>query len=187
MIFTNRKCLPYVSINVSDHTIKETQECKFLGIMLDNKLNWHSHIKYISGKISKSVAILRFLKYTSPKFFLKTPYLTLVYPYIIYCNVIQGSANFTTLRPLILLQKKCLRIICKSKYLDYTNPLFIETKLLKINQLYKMNCVQFIYKCFNSNIFNDFKSRLTMHNAIHNYNTRGNTHLRLPFERLNMC
>ena len=84
-------------------------------------------------------------------------------------------------------KKKSIRIICKAKYLDHTNPLFIETKLLKINQLYKMNCVQFIYKCFNSNIFNDFKSRLTMHNAIHNYNTRGNTHLRLPFERLNIC
>ena len=108
MVFTNKTRRADVSIDVNNHNIKEIKECKFLGIMLDNKLNWHSHINYISNKISKSVAILRLLKYIFPKNILKTLYLTLVYPYIIYCNIIWGSASKTALRPLILLQKKCL-------------------------------------------------------------------------------
>ena len=187
MVFTNKTRRADISIDINNHIITEIKECKFLGIMLDNKLNWHSHIDYISNKISKSVAILRLLKYMFPKHILKTLYLTLVYPYIIYCNIIWGSASKTAIRPLILLQKKCLRIICKANYLDHTDPLFSETKLLKVTQIFKLNCAQFIYKCYNTNLFPDFRSKLVLQNEIHNYNTRGNTLIRSPYERLVLC
>ena len=130
MVFTNRKRQGNISIDINNHTIKEIDERKFLGIMLDNKLKWQSHIRHISNKISKSVAILRYLKFTFPKYILKTLYLTLVYPYLIYCNIIWGSADKTIIKPLILLQKKCIRIICKVDFLEHTDPLFSETKLL---------------------------------------------------------
>ena len=184
MVFTNRKRQGNISIDINNHAINEIDERKFLGIMLDNKLKWQSHIKHISNKISKSVAILRYLKFTFPKYILKTLYLTLVYPYLIYCNIIWGSADKTIIKPLIILQKKCLRIICKVDFLEHTDPLFSETKLLKIEQIYKVNCAQFIYKCYNTNIFNEFKSKLITQREIHNYNTRGNSQLRLPFTKL---
>ena len=184
MVFTNRKRQGNISIDINNHTIKEIDERKFLGIMLDNKLKWQSHIKHISNKISKSVAILRYLKFTFPKYILKTLYLTLVYPYLIYCNIIWGSAVKTIIKPLILLQKKCLRIICKVDFLEHTDPLFSETKLLKIEHIYKVNCAQFIYKCYNTNLFNEFKSKLITQREIYNHNTRGNSQLRLPFTKL---
>ena len=187
MVFTNRKRQAEISININNHTIKEINECKFLGVMLDNKLSWKSHITHISNKISKSVAILRYLKFIFPKYILKTIYLTLVYPYLIYCNMIWGTADKTIIKPLILLQKKSIRIICKADFFDHTDPLFKETKLLKIEQIFKLNCAQFIYKCYNTNLFNDFKSELKTHKDIHNYNTRGNSQLRLPFTGLKKC
>ena len=187
MIFTNRKRQANISIDINNHTIKEINECKFLGVMLDSKLKWQSHINHISNKISKSVAILRYLKFIFPKYILKTLYLTLVYPYLIYCNIIWGSADKTIIKPLVLLQKKCLRIICKVGFFEHTDPLFSETKLLKIENIYKLNCAQFIYKCYNTNLFNDFKSKLITQREIHNYNTRGNSQLRLPFTKLKKC
>ena len=71
MVFTNRKRQGNVSIDMNNHTINEINECKFLGIMLDNELKWQSHIKHISNKMSKSVAILRYLKFTFPKYILQ--------------------------------------------------------------------------------------------------------------------
>ena len=44
-------------------------------------------------KISKSVAILRFLRDIFPKHILKTLYLTLTYPYFNYCNLIWGTGS----------------------------------------------------------------------------------------------
>ena len=69
-------------------------------------------------------------------------------------------------------------------FFEHTDPLFSETKLLKIEQIYKVNCAQFIYKCYNTNLFNEFRSKLITQSEIHNYNTRGNSQLRLPFTKL---
>ena len=62
MVFTNRKRPKEITLKVKDSLIKETSESKFLGVIVDNKLSWDSHIKYISNKISKSVSIIRYLR-----------------------------------------------------------------------------------------------------------------------------
>ena len=48
MLFTNKPRDFKVSINANGQTINEITEIKFLGVMLDNKLSWNAHIKYIS-------------------------------------------------------------------------------------------------------------------------------------------
>ena len=77
--------------------------------MIDSQLNWKSHINYISSKISKNIAILKFLKFTFPKEILKTLYLSLVLPYFNYCNIVWGEADKSLLEPLVVLQKKIIK------------------------------------------------------------------------------
>ena len=50
---TNIKIL--INNNMVDHNINNS---KFLGIIIDSKLNWAAHILYIKSKISKSIGIL---------------------------------------------------------------------------------------------------------------------------------
>ena len=57
MFFTNRIHRDAISIKAKGQTITEITETKFLGVILDNKLTWEAHIKYISQKISKSVSL----------------------------------------------------------------------------------------------------------------------------------
>ena len=184
MVFTNKKRPQNISLNVKGTIIKETTETKFLGIYLDNKLSWNSHIKHISSKISKSVYIMKYLKYIFPTNILKTLYQTLVFPYMNYCNIIWGSAYNNTLKPIILLQKKCIRIINKTSYLEHTEPSFKESGLLQINYIYHLNCVKFIHKCFNTNLFSAFKDKLHTNESFHRYNTRLGSQIRKPFEQL---
>ena len=155
--------------------------------MLDNKLSWQSHIKYISNKISKSLSILRYLRYSFPKHILKTLYLTLVLPYITYCNMIWGAAFKTVLMPIFILQKKCLRTITKSNFLAHTLPLFIENKLLNVFQLYDFNCTQFIFKILNTSQYPVFKERIIQSTVNHDHNTRNSNLIRTPFQRLQKC
>ena len=42
-----------VTIILSGHVIVQIQHAKFLGVYIDERLNWHEHIKQVSGKISK--------------------------------------------------------------------------------------------------------------------------------------
>ena len=184
MLFTNRKRPQSINITVNGHVIQEKTEIKFLGVIVDNQLNWHAHVNYISNKISKSVAILRILRGFFPKHILKTLYLTLIYPYFNYCNIIWGTAYTSTLRPLTILQKKSVRLICNAEFREHTAPLFKSTKILTLNQMHTLNCAKFIYNCYNSSTYINFKYRLIQNSQIHHHNTRNRADLRPPFARL---
>ena len=184
MLFTNKNRPESISINVRDHTIKEVTETKFLGVIIDNKLCWKAHINYISKKISKSISLLKMLKYTFPSRILKSMYYSFVYPYFTYCNLIWGGAAKTHLESLILLQKKCVRIINKVGYYDSTKPLFIELNLLTVEQIYEFNCAKFIFCSFNNIKYAEFSNRLVTNNSLHNYQTRSAKQFRKEYTRL---
>ena len=100
MLFTNKKPRPKsISINAKGQTINEITETKLLGVILDNALNWNAHIQYISKKISKSVSLLKMLKFTFPTRILKSLYYSFVYPYFNYCNLIWVVLQIPTLSP----------------------------------------------------------------------------------------
>ena len=52
-------------------------------------------------------------------------YHTFIFPYLIYCVEVWGSACKTNLTPITLLQKKIVRILSFSDRLEHTEPLFI--------------------------------------------------------------
>ena len=58
MIFSNKKCKDTVNIFMKDCLINRVQVTKFLGLMIDEALNWKSHILYIKSKLCKNIAIL---------------------------------------------------------------------------------------------------------------------------------
>ena len=134
--------------------------------------------------MSKSVSILKMLKYTFPIRALKTLYYSLIYPYYNYCNLIWGSAANTHLNSLILIQKKCIRNISKAGYYDHTEPLFNEHKVLTVPKIYNYNCAKFIYQCYNNNTYSNFKDKLKTNSEYHGYNTRSKHLLRKPRQRL---
>ena len=113
MILTsNRTPKPDHVIKIEGHKLDEVQNAKFLGVYLDNKISWKHHIDYISGKVSRAIGmIVKARKFVTCES-LKTLYYSFVYPLLIYCNHVWGKACPTSLKKLILLQKKIVRIIC---------------------------------------------------------------------------
>ena len=62
-----------------------------------------------------------------------------------------------------MLQKRAIRIISGSGYLDHTTPLFYASKILKLDVLYKQSIACYMY---------DHQNLLLAHVPSHNYNTR---------------
>ena len=52
----NRKDI--LPIKIDNNEIEEVEHTKFLGVFVDNKLNWKKHISYISGKISRGLGVI---------------------------------------------------------------------------------------------------------------------------------
>ena len=187
MLFSNKCNASELKITLDGTELVPQTETTFLGVIIDHKLTWKPHIKHISSKVSKSIAILRILRFSFPKHILRMIYMSLVFSHINYCNLIWGSACKTTLDPLIKLQKKSIRLVNNSYYLEHTAPIFQSLKILKVQQVFKLNCLIFMYKCTKNNKFPNFKLRLLKNFNVHSYNTRIKEHYRIPNLRLRLC
>ena len=187
MLFSFKRHIPKLSIKINNIELEEKNEINFLGVQIDNKLSWKAHIVHICNKVSKSIAILRLVRSVFPKNILKMIYMSLVYSYLNYCNLIWGAAEYGTIEPLFKLQKKAIRIITNSYYLEHTLPLFKNHKLLNVYQVYVLNCILFIYKCMKCNLFLEFKRKIKVNSDIHDHHTR-RKELRANIKaRLNIC
>ncbi|CAL4124582.1 unnamed protein product [Meganyctiphanes norvegica] len=90
MLFSFKRGNPKFEIILNNVRIQDQLVTTFLGVIIDNKLSWKPHITHLCSKISKGTAILRFLKITYPKHILRMIYMSLIYSYLNYCNLIWG-------------------------------------------------------------------------------------------------
>ena len=99
---------------------------------------------------------------------------------LIYNALILPHLNFSLLcwgfsiNRLIKLQKKAVRVICKSKYNAHTEPLFKSLNLLKVTDIFKISTLKFVYKYRKGTLPVYFHGMLDdMHIEInHSYNIR---------------
>ena len=80
---------------------------------------------------------------------------------------------------LVQTQKKIIRNICCRKYNAHTEPLFNELRLLKIEDLLKLNTLEFFYRLKHGNLPEYFKC-YQIREEIHVRQTRHNTYSMVP-------
>ena len=85
--------------------ISRSYATKYLGVMIDDKLNWKDRVSFVHGKLSSSCGIIYKIKHSLTNEVFRTLYYSLFYPYLQYCNVVWGMANQTVINPLTLLQE----------------------------------------------------------------------------------
>ena len=54
MLFTNCRRDQHVSITINNCEIDMVHKTKFLGVMIDSKLNWKDHVAMVKSKLSKT-------------------------------------------------------------------------------------------------------------------------------------
>ena len=185
MIFSNNKLYSSMSMNVfiQGTLIETVSKTKFLGVIIDNNLQWKDHINYLCNKISKGIGIIRKVRDVLNKDTLINLYYTFIYPYLTYCNIVWGRAANIHLSRLHLLQKRVLRVICKTHFLAHTEPLFKDCNVLNVYQINQYVTGIFMYKynkCLLPNIFENMYERQS---DKHNYCTRQNQYYSLPICR----
>jgi hypothetical protein len=160
------------SLCYDNEMLKQKSTIKFLGVYIDEHLTWKQHISYVSKKISKSVGILhrcRFYLSTKTKVSL---YYTLIYPYIIYCNLAWSSTYVTNLNRIFYLQKRAVRIITNTHFRAHSAPLFSQLGLLDIFQINSFHISKFMFRYHKQMLPRVFHHIFVTSNQVHNYNTR---------------
>ena len=176
-LISNLTALPYVpEIKLNNQILKRQNIITFLGVKIDEKLKFNSHITYVSSKISRSIGILNKLKAYVPKGVLRNLYFSFIYPYISYCIIIWGATFQTHLNTLNLIHKRSIRVINNANYLAHTLELFCSSKILKLEDLFMYTVSIHMFKYHRA-------SRYVLN---HTYNTRFRGHLLPQFQRLTL-
>ena len=181
---------------MNNQQIKQTSSIKYLGVTFDDKLNWSAHLNKLRGKISKGAwAIGKLRKFVKLDTLIMI-YYSLIYSHLNYCNIPWGFAPDKYLKPVFTLQKKLIRIMTYSFYLDHTNPIFYKLSLLKLNDIIKLKIGITAFKLINNNnvpnchnnSLNTNTIKLTHINEMHTHNTRSKSQNNLftPFTRTNL-
>ena len=92
MLFAPRRNnLSVKKIRIDNLLILRVSSCKFLRLIIDDKLTWCEHIKHVTSNISKSIGIINKVKYGLLSEYLPILYNNLILPYLTYTNQIWGS------------------------------------------------------------------------------------------------
>ena len=81
----------------------------------------------------------------APKSTLKQVYFSIIQSHLNYVICTYAGTYATHLNRLLLLQKRAIRIINNESYLAHTNSLFQSNKILKIQDMYKLNVGIYMY------------------------------------------
>ena len=191
MLFTPCQKPPLLPSIIFNRTILEwVDEIKYLGIIIDTKLQFKSHINFVENKLSIIQGITYSLKKLLPVHCLRTIFFALAYPHIVQNIIIWGGAPTTSIRPIAIKMNKILRNILNVRFdaarrpIVPTNNMYKALNILKLEDIYEFQLLKFIVTSQQSDdgIWTKYFSNLR---PIHNYSTR-RTGLNIPNIRTNV-
>jgi hypothetical protein len=148
-------------VNLNGAVIENKSFVKYLGVHIDQKLNWKKHISVVRGKAyNKFIQIRSLVNTLTPE--TKTLLVNcLVLPYLNYCSTVWGSASSTVLKKLEKLHQKSTKLANKP-------PLTFSNQLLFNKSIFAFQIINNIAPSYLLN-----KLILVKHG--HPYNTRGSS------------
>ena len=119
-------------LKIANNEIERKKAIKFLGVMLDENVNWQEHIRTVENKIAKNIGLLYRAKYLLNKASLKCIYFTYIHSYLNYANIAWASTYRTKLKAIYLLQKRAVRIVFNENNMTHSRPLSRSLNALNI-------------------------------------------------------
>ena len=158
MIFHNRQRnienYKNLVLKLNNLPIKRVRAFNFLGIVINEHMNWNDHISYTSQKINPVVGLLHRLKHQLPSHILKMIYNSLILSRLHYGNLLWGNTPGSIIR----LNKRALRAIVNAGYNAHTNPIEKNLKLLSLPDIHQMKLLCLHKKITDNNVPNNISN-----------------------------
>lgn len=165
LLFGNRKFSDF-ELMYNNIKINSVKSIRFLGVGIDERLDWRGHIETVAVKIAQFSFALRIISDAVGVDAALSAYYAFIYSRIKYGIIFWG--NSSDIGRILLLQKKCIRSIFRMKPTESCKNYFIEQKILTITSIYVVECIMFVYD--NWQFFKNLK-------LTHNYPTRNKSYL----------
>ena len=150
-------------LKLGNEKLKKVDKVKFLGVIIDENLNWEEQVDHMIKKLNSSIFMIkRIIKFIPKAEYMKI-YDALFKSHLSYCISCWGGIPKSKLQGIFLVQKRCIRLLFGTEYsfdhseyyetcarvrtyedhkskktfiLEHTKPLFNRHKILSIYNLY---------------------------------------------------
>ena len=106
--------------------LQRVTHTRFLGVLIDEKLNWDEQLIQIENKLKSSIVVIKRIKNYIPKGQYRMIYHTLFLSHLTYCISAWGGVSPHRLSKIFSTQKCCLRILFGEKA-SFDHPGYYET------------------------------------------------------------
>ena len=174
MLLTRQQTLEHEPLHLmfNNEQLERVSHTKFLGLYIDEYLQWNHHISHCAKKISSGLYAINSAKHTLSNENLKILYYSLIHPYLLYGITLWGNTYKKYLHKLEILQKKAIRTITCSTYNEHTSPLFKTLNILKFNDLHDLHINGIMYTFVNQKLPSPLLDMFEYQADDYSYNTR---------------
>ena len=158
MFFRNNNCKSKPLLEINQIKLEPVEHTKFLGMWIDEKLTWNTHISKLINKIKRNMQLLRTAKNVLDERTLKLIYYSHIQSHIDYGLTLWGSiTSKDNLNRIQTIQNKCIEIMSRNKMLE---KFFNKLKILKIKELIKLHEIKVGYRLINKQLPNKISQQL---------------------------
>lgn len=170
--FCSRSNNDPIEISVNGMVLDNVQSTKFLGVTIDQKLNWHQHVVSLQAKLSAVNFSQRILAQSCTMKPILTAYFAYFHSLLSYGIAFWGCQK-QNLDAIFVLQKRCIRIMTRKDPLTHCKPLFKELEIMTVPCVYIYRCILIVKSMPN----------LSLNSDLHSHNTRRRNDLHVPRAR----
>ena len=145
----NLKTSNSMTFQLNNCNIKKETVIKYLGVYIDSKLSFVSHIDNVKMRLAKQSGIISKLRYYAPRHQLLEFYRSNIRTTIQYGILVYGCCSYSSLLPIFMLQKKILKLMFFRNRRDHSEDIFIKHQILTVHELHVYELLKFVLRSIN--------------------------------------
>ncbi|KAK9882698.1 hypothetical protein WA026_022748 [Henosepilachna vigintioctopunctata] len=178
------KAVNNINLKINEIELEQVTSLEYLGLIIDEYLNWKAHTNKIISKINPMIPIIyQCRNYISLKT-KKQIYAAFFSSHLRYLLPIWGTCGSVDFNKMQILQNKILKILFKYDYLTSTNILHQELSIPKLEALLKLEQCKLMYKILKNIQKSNIVFKLV--GEVHGYETRFQTGFYISNSRTNV-
>lgn len=182
MIITRKKNINKIEnpVLIAGEKLEFVENFKYLGVWLDEKLNFNQHVRQLSNKINAKFYTLKTISGKLNRATKCLIYTAIVQPNIDFCSSILLSLNESQFATLQKIQNRFMRLILHAKWDTHIKDMLTKLNWMSIKQRVVFNTMKFLYKIEHEELPEYLKCQLTKKKEKTNYNLRRRSEYLVP-------
>ena len=137
----------YIPAKCNCSKLARVYSIKYLGVVLDDKLNWSPQIAAVTNRIRKLIYVFKNLRDVADAYILRMTYLALCQSIISYCICVWGGSAKTHIIELERGQRAVLKVMMRLPFRYPTEDLYKLCDVLTVRKLFIYQCLRRYHRC----------------------------------------